>query len=72
MATKKLLEKFIGPFEVIKHVGEVAYELSLPASMSRIHPVFQVSLFRKYKDDSRVSSPPPAVLLDGEEECEIQ
>lgn len=62
----------LGPFEVIKRVGEVAYELSLPASMSRIHPVFHVSLLRKYEDGGRVSSPPPAVLLDGEEECEIQ
>ena len=26
----------------------------------------------KYKDDGRVSSQPPAVLLDGEEECEVQ
>ena len=40
--------------------------------MSRIHPVFRVSLLRKYQDDGRQSSPPPAVLLDGEEECEIQ
>ena len=72
LATKKLLNKWLGPFEVVKRVGEVAYELSLPASMSRIHPVFHVSLLRKYKDGGCVSSPPPAVLLDGEEECEIQ
>ena len=59
---------------MVKRVGEVAYELSLqlPASMSRIHPVFRVSLLQKYQDDGRQSSPPPAVLLDGEEECEIQ
>ncbi len=72
MATKKLLNKWLGPFEVVKRVGEVAYEMSLPASMSRIHPVFHVSLLRKYQDGGRQSSPPPAVLLDGEEECEIQ
>ena len=57
---------------MVKRVGEVAYELSLPASMSGIHPVFHVSLLRKYQDGGRQSSPPPAVLLDGEEECEIQ
>ena len=44
----------------------------LPASMSRIHPVFHVLLLRKYKDGGRQASPPPAVLLDGEEEREIQ
>jgi len=65
LATKKLLDTWLGPFEVIKRVGEVAYKVSLPASMSRIHPVIQdVSLLRKYKDGGRVSSP-PAVLLDG-------
>ena len=72
LATKKLLNKWLGPFEVTKRIGEVAYELLLPASMSRIHPVFHVSPLRKYKDGGRVFSPPPAVLLDGEEECEIQ
>ena len=72
LATKKLLNKWLGPCEVVKRVGEVAYELSLPASMSRIHPVFHVSLLRKYQDGGRQSSPPPAVLLDCEEECETQ
>jgi len=72
LATKKLLNKWLGPFEVVKRVGEVAYELSLPASMGRFHPVFHVSLLRKYQDGGRQPSPPPAVLLDGEEECEIQ
>ena len=39
LATKKLLSKWLGPFEVTKRVGEVAYELVLPASMGRVHPV---------------------------------
>ena len=26
----KISPRYIGPFEVLKHVGEVAYELSLP------------------------------------------
>ena len=56
---------------MVKRVGEVAYELSLPASMSGIHPVFHVSLLRKHQDGGRQSSPPPAVLLDGEEECNL-
>ena len=72
LAIKKLLSKWLGLFEVTKRVGEVAYELVLPASMGRVHPVFHVSLLRKYQDGKRQSAPPPAVLLDGEEECEIQ
>ena len=72
LVTKKLLSKWLGPFEVSKRIGEVAYELVLPASMSRVHPVFHVSLLRKYQDGKRQSAPPPAVLLDAEQECEVQ
>jgi len=48
LATKKLLNKWLGPFEVVKRVGEVAYELLLPASMSRIHPVAHTSAYTAY------------------------
>ncbi|KAL3132319.1 hypothetical protein ABBQ32_008897 [Trebouxia sp. C0010 RCD-2024] len=39
--------------------------------MSRVHPVFHVSLLKRPKDGGRHSAPPPAMLLDGHEECEI-
>ena len=39
----KLDHKKLGPFEVIKKMGPVNYELRLPKSM-RIHPVFHISL----------------------------
>ena len=47
----KLSPRFIGPFEVLKRVGEVAYELALPPSLSGVHPVFHVSMLRKYHAD---------------------
>ncbi|XP_070019775.1 uncharacterized protein [Nicotiana sylvestris] len=47
----KLSPRFIGPFEVLRQVGEVAYELSLPPSLSGVHPVFHVSMLRKYHAD---------------------
>ena len=40
--------RYIGPFEVLKRVGEVTYELALPPGLSGVHPVFHVSMLKKY------------------------
>ena len=68
---KKLLNRYLGPFEILSRKGAVAYELRLPASMSRMFNMFHVSLLKRYKEGNRGSAPPPAVLDDGEVECEI-
>ena len=47
----KLLPRFVGPFEILKRVGTVAYRLALPPSMSGVHEVFHVSMLRKYTPD---------------------
>ncbi|XP_070007881.1 uncharacterized protein [Nicotiana sylvestris] len=47
----KLSPRFIGPFEVLRRVGEVAYELALPPNLSGVHLVFHVSLLQKYHAD---------------------
>jgi len=51
MKPKKLTPKFIGPFQILKKVGPVAYEVALPPSLSNIHNVFHVSQLRKYIHD---------------------
>ena len=54
----KLAPRYIGPFEIRSRVGEVAYRLILPHKLSRIHPVFHVSMLRKYiSDPSHVLQP---------------
>ena len=44
----KLSPRFIGPFEVVQRIGECAYRLAFPPSLSRVHDVFHVSMLRKY------------------------
>ena len=43
-ASKKLSNKFIGPFRVAKRIGKNAYQLDLPKEYGRVHPTFYVSL----------------------------
>ncbi|XP_069150110.1 uncharacterized protein [Solanum lycopersicum] len=51
----KLSPRYIGPFEILRTVGEVTYELALPPAFSAIHPVFHVSMLRRYiPDESHV------------------
>ncbi|GKB59574.1 hypothetical protein Tco_0915760 [Tanacetum coccineum] len=35
----KLNPRFVGPFKVIKRVGDVAYKLELPEELSRVQPL---------------------------------
>ena len=44
----KLDPWYIGPFEILKRVGPLAYRLALPRKMEKLHNVFQVSQLRKY------------------------
>jgi hypothetical protein len=64
---QKLLEKWIGPFTVVRNTRNVAYELEMPASMGRLHRVFHVSKLKTYKPDDlfQRAPPPPPQLGDG-------
>jgi hypothetical protein len=43
----KLSLCFIGPFMILKRVGEVAYQLELPDHLADVHDVFHVSQLKK-------------------------
>ena len=47
----KLSPRYIGPFEILKRIGAVAYRLALPPSLAGVHSVFHVSMLRKYSRD---------------------
>ena len=44
----KLSPRFVGPFEILKRIGKVAYELALPPTLAIVHNVLHVSMQRKY------------------------
>ena len=53
----KLSTRYVGPYEILQLVGEVAYELTLPSELASIHPVFHVSMLKECLGD------PASILL---------
>ncbi|MCF7184097.1 hypothetical protein L3H42_11410 [Corynebacterium sp. MC-13] len=43
----KLSPRYIGPYQIVRRIGKVAYELDLQADLEAVHPVFHVSMLRK-------------------------
>nr|GEY40015.1 putative reverse transcriptase domain-containing protein [Tanacetum cinerariifolium] len=56
----KLNPRYVGPFNVLKRVGDVAYKFDLLEELSRVHNTFNVSNLKKCHADE-----PLVVLLDG-------
>ncbi|WMV54709.1 hypothetical protein MTR67_048094 [Solanum verrucosum] len=56
----KLSLRYIGPFEVLECVGPVAYRWALPPNLSGVHPVFHVSMLKRYHGDAKWDS----IVLD--------
>jgi hypothetical protein len=61
--TRKLTPKFIGPYQILRRVGPVAYQIALPPFLSNIHNVLHVSQLRKYVPDPSHIIEPDAVPL---------
>jgi hypothetical protein len=47
----KLSPRFVGPFKVVEKKGPVAYRLTLPDSLRRMHDVFHISILKHYVSD---------------------
>ena len=47
----KLGPNFVGPFEILERVCQVAYRLALPPALSAVHNIFHVSALRRYVSD---------------------
>jgi hypothetical protein len=75
---RKLVAKFAGPHKIIEHPTPNTYRLELPPELSRIHPVFNSSQLKPFRDDNvrftdrpRINRPPP-IIEEGEEKHFIE
>lgn len=66
----KLDYRKLGPFPVVARKGSSAYHLRLPRTLSRLHPVFNVSLLEPYRGPSNETAP-MLVDLDGDATPEV-
>src|SRR5271155_4115666 len=74
--SKKLSHRHLGPFEVVRKVGNSAYRIKLPPSMSRLHTVFNVVKLMPTPSDPipgrHPPPPPPPEIVAGEEEWIVE
>jgi len=48
----KLSPRYVGPYRVLQRIGSVAYDIELPNDLAKVHPVFHVSMLRKFIGDA--------------------
>ena len=72
----KLSHRRLGPFEIERRVGPLAYRLKLPHGMRQLHPVFNVVKLSAALEDPilgrKLQALPPPIVIDGEEEWEVE
>ncbi|WMV13387.1 hypothetical protein MTR67_006772 [Solanum verrucosum] len=56
----KLGPRYVGPYQILRRVGKVAYELDFPNELASVHSVFHVSILKKC-----VGDPTSIISLDG-------
>ena len=66
--SRKLTERYVGPYRVKRVVNANAYELELPASL-KIHPVINISHLKEYRDGVRAFPDRPVPLTRPEPEA---
>jgi hypothetical protein len=72
--SRKLAERYSGPFEIIEKVGTHAYRLKLPPYWKNVHAVWNVSKIHPYREDPQNPNftQPPAEIVEGEPEWEVE
>jgi hypothetical protein len=57
---RKMVSRYIGPYEIEKRIGLVTYKLILPSHLPKIYYVFQVPL--EIKEDLMLKLKPIRIL----------
>nr|GEX35452.1 hypothetical protein [Tanacetum cinerariifolium] len=60
----KLAPRFVGPFEILKRIGPVAYRLRLPKELSSVYDTFHVSNLKKCLADVNLHVPLDEIKVD--------
>ncbi|GJZ94879.1 putative reverse transcriptase domain-containing protein [Tanacetum coccineum] len=60
----KLAPRFVGPFEITKRIGFVAYRLRLPLEINDVHDMFHVSNLKKCLADQTLHVPLKEIQVD--------
>ena len=70
---RKLQDRYMGTFEVLKRVGPCAYKLDLSYSstLKMMYPVFYISLLRD-SEHNGLRQQPPLVEADGQQKYQIE
>ncbi|GKE21829.1 putative reverse transcriptase domain-containing protein, partial [Tanacetum coccineum] len=60
----KLSPRYVGPFEIVKRVGPIAYWLRLPQALMGVHDTFYMSNLKKCLADITLHAPLEEVKID--------
>ncbi|XP_050147341.1 uncharacterized protein LOC126622615 [Malus sylvestris] len=60
----KLNPRYIRPYQIVERVGEVAYRLTLPAKLAKVHNMFHISMLRRYISNSSHVIPPQPLEIN--------
>ena len=72
--SKKLSEKYLGPYKIISQPGTLSFTLHLPESICSVYPVFHMSMLEPTTSNTfskRIQPAPTPVIIDREPEYEI-
>nr|GEX62216.1 hypothetical protein [Tanacetum cinerariifolium] len=60
----KLASRYVGPFEILKRIGPIAYKLRLPKELSKMHDTFHVSNLKKCLANANLHVPLDEIEVD--------